>query len=113
MFLFSIVTPNYQTPKDDENSDNNTNNEQNRSRYLKHIPDNNIYLDNSQTELSPLTSPEVPAPPVLELPHIYPKVPTEQKVNAISPPNLVIQFVFLYLNNLTYIHISLNPLLLA
>ena len=34
LFLLSIVTSNYQTPKDDENSDNNTNNEPNRSRSI-------------------------------------------------------------------------------
>ena len=57
----------------------------NRSRYLKYKPDKNIY-HNSQIELSPLTAPEVPEPPVLEIPHIYPEVPTEQEVNAIAPP---------------------------
>ena len=86
MFLLSIVTSIYQTPKDDENSDNNTNNEPNRSRYLKHTPDNNTYHDNSQIELSPLTAPEVASPLMPEIPHLYPKVPTEQEVNAIAPP---------------------------
>ena len=86
MFLFSIVTSIYQTPKDDENSDNNTNNEPNRSRYLKHTPANNIYYDNSQIELSPLTAPEVASPLMPEISHLYPKVPTEQEVNAIAPP---------------------------
>ena len=86
LFLLSIVTSIYQTPKNDEKSDNNTNNEPNRSRYLKHTPDNNIYHDNSQIELSPLTAPEVVSPPIQEIPHLYPKVPTEQEVNAIAPP---------------------------
>ena len=86
LFLFSIVTSIYQTPKDDENTDNNTNNEPNRSRYLKHTPDNNIYHDNSQIELSPLAAPEVASPLMPEIPHLYPKVPTEQEVNAIAPP---------------------------
>ena len=86
LFLLSIVTSIYQTHKDDENSDNNTNNELNRSRYLKHTPDNNIYHDNSQIELSPLTAPEVASPLMPEIPHLYPKVPTEQEVNAIAPP---------------------------
>ena len=85
LFLLSIVTSIYQTPKDDENSENNTNNEPNRSRYLKHTSDNNIYHDNSQIELSPLTAPETPAS-VLEKPHIYPTIPNEQEVNAIAPP---------------------------
>ena len=70
LFLLSIVTSIYQTPKDDENSDNNTSNEPNRSRYLKHTPDNNIYHDNSQTELSPLNAPEVASPPMPETPHL-------------------------------------------
>ena len=85
LFLLSIVTSIYQTSKDDENFNTNTNNEPNRSRYLKHLPDNNIYHDTTQIELSPLTATKVPAP-VLEIPHIYPKVPTEQEVNAIAPP---------------------------
>ena len=85
LFLLPIVTSIYQTSKDDENFNTNTNNEPNRSRYLKHTPYNNIYHDNSQRELSPLTDPKVPAP-VLEIPHFYPKVPTEQEVNAITPP---------------------------
>ena len=62
LFLLSIVTSIYQTSKDDENSDNNTNNEPNRSQYLKHTSDNNIYHDNSQIELSPLNAPEVASP---------------------------------------------------
>ena len=61
-------------------------NHPNRSRYLKHTPDNNIYHDNSQIELSPLTAPEVASPLMPEIPHRYPKVPTEQEVNAIAPP---------------------------
>ena len=85
LFLLSIVTSIYQTPKDDENSENNTNNEPNRSRYLKHTADDNIYHDNIQIELSPLTVPEAPAP-VLEFTPIYPKVPNEQEVNAVAPP---------------------------
>ena len=85
LFLLSIVTSIYQTPKDDENSDNHTNNEPNRNRCLKHTPDNNIYHDNSQIELSPLNALEVASPPMPELPHLYLKVPTEQEVNAIAP----------------------------
>ena len=86
LFLLSIVTSIYQTPKDDENSDNNTNNEPKRSRYIKHTPDNNIYHDNSQIELSPLTATEVASPLIPEIPNLYPKVPTEREVNAIGPP---------------------------
>ena len=86
LFLLSIVTSIYQTLKDDENSDNNTNNEPNRSRYLKHTPDNNIYHDKSQIKLSPLNAPEVASPPMPEIPHLYPRNPTEQEVNASAPP---------------------------
>ena len=66
-------------------TDSNTNNDQKRSRYLKHTLDNHFYHENSQVELSPLFAPEVTAPPVLEIPHIYPNFPTEQEVNAIAP----------------------------
>ena len=53
---------------------------------VKHTPDNNIYHDNSQIELSPLNAPEVASPLMAEIPHLYPKFPTEQEVNAIAPP---------------------------
>ena len=86
LFLLSIVTSICQTPKDDENSDNNTNNEPNSSRDLKQTPDNSIYHDKNQIELSPLNAPEVASSPMPEIPHLYPRVPTEQEVNAIAPP---------------------------
>ena len=86
MFLLSIVASIHQAPKVDENSDNNTNNEPSRSRYLKYTPDNNIYHDNSPTELSPLTAPEEPLALVLEIPHIFPKNLTDQEVIAFAPP---------------------------
>ena len=86
MFLLYIVTSIYQTPKDDEKCDNNTNNEPNRSRYLKHTPDNSIYHENIQIELSLLTAPELASPHMPEIPHLHPKVPPEQEGNAIAPP---------------------------
>ena len=79
LFLLSIGTSIYQTSKDDENFDNNTTNGLNRSRNLKHTSDKNIYHDNSQIDLSPLTGLEIPLPPVLEIPLIYSKFPTEQE----------------------------------
>ena len=69
---------------------NNTNNETNRSRYLKHTPDNNIYQ--SQIELSPLTAPEVPATPVLEISIFTLNFLLSKKYLQLLPQNLVIKF---------------------